>query len=194
MRTLLFSLLVVSQAWAAEPKKKPKLDLGLNVDVGTNIPKGEDLKKPEEKVEKVTPTEPAAGELSWSVVKVQHAKAFKGTPQGSIATAAYEVGGEGAPFTTEQFTTVVRIKCAQRRSAPIELMVLDSRGNTAMEGSGTVQFRTKSDESDYTLVWDPTPLRGPGDYTFTVKVNGSVIGSYPMKIVDRRAPKGDAKK
>jgi hypothetical protein len=193
MRTFLVSLLMVSQVWAADAKKKSKLDLGLNVDVGASIPKGEDLQKPQEKRETVTPTQPA-GELSWSVVKVQHGKAFKGTPQGSVVAAAYEVGGNGDPFTTEQFTTVVRIKCAQRRSAPIELAVLDSRGNTAMEGSGTVQFRTKSDESDYTLVWDPTPLRGPGDYTFTVKVNGSVIGSYPMKIVDRSAPKGDVKK
>jgi hypothetical protein len=185
-------MLIASLAFAAD--KKPKLDLGLKVDPGGSIPKGENLQKPKEK--KVsTESSQAPTDVSWSVVKIQHAKSFMRGPNGAVATAPYEVTGGGSPFTTEKFTTVVRIKCPQKANASIELAVLDGRGNSMMEGSGTVYFRgEKTDESDYTLDWDPTPFRGPGDYSLLVKVAGNVLGTYPFKIVDKNAPKAEAAK
>jgi hypothetical protein len=190
MRALVLMSLVLSTA-AFAIDKKPKLDLGLKIDTG-NIPKGENLAKPKEKK---TTTESSATptDVSWNVVKVQHGKNFMRGPQGAVASAAYTVAGGGNPFTTERFTTVVRVKCAAKQSAPIELQVLDSRGNAMMEGNGTVYFRgEKSDESDYTLDWDPTPLRGPGTYSLMVKIAGNVIGQYPFDVVDKNAPKTGA--
>jgi len=190
MRALvLISLFLSTAAFAID--KKPKLDLGLKIETG-NVPKGEGLAKPKEK--KVTSESSATPtDVTWSVVKVQHAKNFMRGPQGAVASSAYTVAGSGNPFTTERFSTVVRVKCAAKQSAPIELAVLDQRGNSMMEGSGTVYFRgEKSDESDYTLDWDPTPLRGPGTYSLMVKVAGNVIGQYPFEVVDKNAPKSAA--
>ena len=168
--------------------KKPKLDLGLKVETG-NIPKGDEMAAPKEKKQKNESTQ-APVDVSWTVVKVQHGKSFMRGPNGAQASSAYEVTGSGNPFTTEKFTTVVRVKCPQKVNAPIELAVLDSRGNSMMEGSGTVYFRgEKTDESDYTLDWDPTPLRGPGEYQLMVKVAGNIIGTFPFKIVDKNAAK-----
>lgn len=166
--------------------KKPKLDLGLKVETG-DIPKGDGMAAPKEKKQTHESSQTPV-DVSWTVVKVQHGKSFMRGPNGATSTAPYEVQGSGNPFMTEKFTTVVRVKCPQKLNAPIELAVLDSRGNSMMEGSGTVYFRgEKTDESDYTLDWDPTPLRGPGEYSLLVKVAGNVIGTFPFKIVDKNA-------
>lgn len=191
LRTLPLLLLFATPAIAAD-KKKPKLDLGLKVEVGSDIPKGNELEKPKEK--KVSNESSASStDTTWTVVKVQHGKNFMRGPNGAVSTSPYTVQGSGNPFTTERFTTVVRVKCPQKTSASIELSILDGRGNSMMEGSGTVYFRAeKSDESDYTLDWDPTPVRGPGTYNLLVKVAGNIIGTYPFEIVDKNAPKADA--
>jgi hypothetical protein len=175
-------------------KKKPKLDLGLNVDVGGNIPKGENLQKAKEKQVK-TESSATTTDLSYQVVKIAHGKAFNYGPSGAVPTVALaEIPASGNPLTTDKFTTVVRVKCAQRVSASIELAVLDSRLNEIMTGGGTVYFRSdKSQESDYTLDWDPTPVRQAGEYTLNVKVAGNVVGTFPFRIIDKNAPKtGDA--
>lgn len=176
----------------ADEKKKPKLDLGLKVETG-DVPKGEGLAKPKEKKQS-TESSATPVDVSWTVVKVQHGKSFMRGPNGAVPSAPYEVQGSGSPFTTEKFTTVVRVKCPQKVNAPIELQVLDQRGNSMMEGSGTIYFRgEKSDESDYTIDWDPTPFRGPGEYTLLVKVAGNNVGTFPFRIIDKNAAKTDAR-
>ena len=189
MPTLALAALLLLGADAT--KKKPKLDLGLKVETG-NIPTGEGLAAPKQKTQR-TESSQTPVDVSWTVVKVQHGKSFMRGPNGAVVTGPYEVQGSGSPFMTEKFTTVVRIKCPQKVNAPIELQVLDSRGNAMMEGSGTVYFRgEKTDESDYTLDWDPTPFRGPGEYQLLVKVAGNIVGTFPFRIIDKNAPKGDA--
>src|SRR5262249_30274898 len=148
-------LLLPAIAVAADKPKK-KNDLGLKVDVGGGVPKGEELQRPKETQEKVESSQKTT-DVAWTVVRVQHGKAFNRGPGGAVASPALEaIPASGNPFTTEKFTTVVRVKCAQKVSASIDLQVLDSRANTLMEGGGTLSFRgEKSDEADYTLDWDP---------------------------------------
>ncbi|MBL8952267.1 MAG: hypothetical protein JNK82_15925 [Myxococcaceae bacterium] len=186
-RACLLTLFVAAPVFAAE--KKPKLDLGLKVDLNSNIPKGDNLAKPKEKQQQ-TGSSQAPTDVSWSVVKVQHGKQFMRGPGGAVASP-YEVAGSGSPFMTEKFTTVVRVKCPQKVDASIELAVLDGRDNSIMEGSGRIYFRgEKTDEADYALDWDSTPFRGPGTYKLLVKIAGNVSGTFPFRIVDKNAPKG----
>ncbi len=181
------ALFVGSGAFAAD--KKPKLDLGLKVDLNSNIPKGDNLAKPKEKQQQ-TGSSQAPTDVSWTVVKVQHGKNFMRGPGGAVASP-YEVVGSGNPFTTEKFTTVVRVKCPQKVDATIELAVLDGRDNSIMEGSGRIYFRgEKTDEADYALDWDATPFRGPGEYRLLVKIAGNVVGTFPFRIHDKNAAKG----
>jgi hypothetical protein len=181
-------LLILALVLGAD--KKPKLDLGLKVDVGGSIPKGAELQAPKEKTQK-TESSAKITELTYEVVRVAHGKAFSYGPNGAVPTSALEaIPASGNPLTTEKFTTVVRVKCAQKVSASIELSVLDSRSNDIMTGSGTVYFRSdKGTEADYTLDWDPTPVRQAGTYSLLVKVAGNVVGTYPFKVVDKNAPK-----
>jgi len=188
-RVSLIAVCCFASAALAQDKKKPKLDLGLKVDVNSDIPKGDNLAKPKEKKQQVGSSQ-AATDVTWTVVKVQHGKTFMRGPGGAVASP-YEVAGSGSPFTTEKFTTVVRVKCPQKVDASIELAVLDARDNALMEGSGRLYFRgEKTDETDYALDWDPTPFRGPGEYRLLVKIAGNVTGTYPFRIVDKNAPKG----
>src|SRR5581483_1986872 len=87
-------------------KKKPKLDLGLNVDVGGSIPKGENLQKPKEKQLK-TESSTADTDLSYQIVKVAHGKAFNYGPSGAVPSVALsEIFFFNDTATTEKFTTV----------------------------------------------------------------------------------------
>jgi hypothetical protein len=182
---------IIILALALGADKKPKLDLGLKVDVGGSIPKGTELKKANQKDVKLESTTNAA-DLSYEIVKVSHGKSFAYGPNGATPTVALEgIPASGNPLTTEKFTTVVRVKCAQKVSASIELAVLDARSNEIMSGGGTVYFRSKtSAESDYTLDWDPTAVRAAGDYNLMVKVAGNIVGTFPFRIVDKNAAKG----
>ncbi len=193
MRTL--RIVALASALAASPvlakdakpaKEKPKVDL--NLPSFGEIPKGEDLQKP--KMEKGLESAPTPAQAAYAVTKVQHAKGFTRTTSG-----AAPAGGEltaiplsGNPPTTEKFTTVVRIKSPQRANAPIDVVILDTRGDTAMSASGEVSFRgAKGDEAEWTVDWDPTPLRGPGQYQVLIRVAGQPLGTWPLAM-------GDAKK
>jgi hypothetical protein len=189
MRSRLLILALFALPALGDGKDKKKLDLGLKIDTGTSIPKGENLEKPKEKKQK-TESSTDATDLSYSVVRIAHAKSFNRGPNGAIPIAAFDaIPASGNPLMTEKFTTVVRVKCAQRVSASIELTVLDGRSNDVMSGGGTLYFRSQKEvEADYTLEWDPTPVRQAGDYTINVKVAGNVIGNFPLKIADKNAP------
>ncbi len=87
---------------------------------------------------------------------------------------------------TERFTTAVRLKSPQRASAPIELALLDPRGDTALSASGEVSFKTvKGDEVDYLVDWDPVPLRAGGDFQLLIRIAGQPMGTWPLKIVEQ---------
>ncbi len=164
---------------AAPPPKKggTKLDLGLPKTFNS-IPTGEGLEKPAEKKDQQGPTTTTTN-LEYSVVKVTHRKQKSTTPIEQVAT-------DGNPATTEEFSTVVRVKCAQKQNAPIDVVILDPRSDTLMEASGQIFFRgSKEDEVDYTVDWARTQLpRGTGNYQVLIRVAGNPLGTFPLKIAD----------
>lgn len=196
-RLLTVALLVVAvPALAADPKGKSKtggqklekLDLGLG-NFG-ELPKGTDLKKAEPKKEADSPSVMPSS-ATYTVVKVSHGRAFNRTPAGAVPVGGFEGVALSSAMVTDKFSTVVRVKCPQKLNASIEVAIYDPRGDSVMSAPpSTLQFRgSKSDEVEWTVDWEPTTVRGPGDYQFKVSVNGQDIGSYPLKFVEAQAPK-----
>ena len=172
-------------AGAADAKKKPagnKVDL--NLPTFGAIPKGDGIEKPKaEKVGDSPSVTPSSA--SYTVVRVSHGKGFIRGAGGATPTGGglSSIPASGNPLTTEKFTTVVRVKSPQRVNAPIELMILDPRGDTALSASGEVNFRgVKQDEVDYTVDWDPTPVRSAGQFQVMVRIAGQVMGTFPVKV------------
>jgi hypothetical protein len=97
-----------------------------------------------------------------------------------------EVGVSGSPPRTEPFSTRVRVRSAARRTAPIDVVVLDARGDTVMSASGTLSLSgLKGDVAEYTVDWDPSTCRGPGAYSVLVRVAGQPLGTWPLQVVAR---------
>jgi hypothetical protein len=173
------------KAKAKPSGKAPNLDLGLPT-FGA-IPSGTQLNKPKANDSLDTPTVTSAG-AAYSVVRIQHAKAFARSPTGSVPMggALEAIPLSGKPLSTEKFTTVVRVKSPARSSGSIELAVVDGRGDTLMSSRGELTFRgTKGDEVDYAIDWDPTPCRAGGDYQILVRVGGQSLGPFPLKLVEK---------
>lgn len=188
-RTIVIAVLFASSAFAEEPKAKdpklkgsmkqqaPKLDLGLSFGA---IPKGDGMKKAEEKPAADRPTT-TEGQATYSIVSVQHGKSFLRTPTGAKPSAPFpSVAATGAPLKTEKFSTVVRVKAPDKKSTAIEVVVLDPRGDTVMDASGQLTFKT--DEADWTVDWDPTGIRNAGDFQVLVRLGGNPMGTFPLKI------------
>jgi hypothetical protein len=187
---LVASLVCVGLAVAADPKLKgskketaPKLDLGL--------PRFDALPT-DTRLEQATPkqdtlqTTKSAVEEGFSVVRVVHGKAFLRGPEGAKPSAPFPQ----VTLTnnvTEKFSTVVRVKNPAKRNASIEVVVLDFRGDTVMEASGEISFRGKEDETEWTVDWEPTAVRGPGEFQVLVRVGGNPLGTFPIKFAE--APK-----
>jgi hypothetical protein len=181
---------LASDAGTQGPKTKVKAP-PIEMPTFTDIPKAEDLKSPTpEKPERMRET-PSAKGPRYSVVKVEHARAFRETGPG-LATAAeplQSVELSGSPLTTKRFATLVRVKSAQRLGAPIQVAILDPRGEVALSSTGELSFRgLKGDEANYLVDWAPTPCRTGGDYRLTVRVSGEDLGSWPLKFINKGAP------
>jgi hypothetical protein len=187
-------LLIALPGLAAAPKKKSsgqfdKLDLGLG-SVGGEIPKGAELKKAEPKKEADSPTVMPTS-ASYTVVKVVHGKGFTRTAAGAVPNPAWEGVPLSSSMVTDKFSTVVRVKCPQKLNASIEVAIFDPRGDSVMSAPpSTLHFRgSKTDEVDWTIDWEPTSVRGPGEYKFRVTVSGQDIGDFPIKFVETPAKK-----
>lgn len=181
---------LASDAGTQGPKTKVKAP-SISMPTFTDLPKAEDLKSPTpEKPERMRET-PSAEGPRYSVVKVEHARAFRETGPG-LATAAQPLQSvelSGSPLTTERFATLVRVKSTQKLGAPIQVAILDPRGEVALSSSGELSFRgLKGDEANYLVDWDPTPCRTGGDYRLTVRVSGEDLGSWPLKFIKKGAP------
>jgi hypothetical protein len=114
----------------------------------------------------------------FEVLGVEHAQGAR--------RALTEVGVSGTPPRTEPFRTRVRVRSAARRTAPIDVVVLDARGDTVMSASGTLSLSgLKGDVAEYTVDWDPSPCRGPGAYSVLVRVAGQPLGTWPLPVVAR---------
>jgi hypothetical protein len=197
LRTLAIAVVVLAgAAFAADAKKDPKkpsgqkmekLDLGLG-NFG-ELPKGNELKRAEQKKEQDSPSVMPSS-ATYTVVKVVHGRSFNRTATGAVPTSPFDAVPLSSANVTEKFSTVVRVKCPQKLNASIEVAIFDPRGDSVMSAPpSTLQFRgSKSDEVDWTVDWEPTSVRGPGEYQFRVTVNGADIGSFPLKLV-AEAPK-----
>ncbi len=131
-------------------------------------------------------TRTAASDATYQVVRVVHAKAFVGASTGNspVGGVLETVKLKGTPPQTEKFSSVVRVKSAQRIGAPIDVVLLDPSGNTALSASGELTYRgAKSDEAEWVVDWDPSPVRGPGQYQVLIRIAGHPMGTWPLNVV-----------
>jgi hypothetical protein len=151
-------------------QQAPKLDLGLPT--FEKLPTGEGLtrRKDDEPKERAQST----GDAPCTLVSAMHSKV------GAKGVALTAVPVSGAPPTTERFATLVRVKCPTRRATSIEVSFVDARGEPVMEASGSVGFRG-GDESDWSVDWEPSTVRGPGDYALQIKLGGVALEPVPVK-------------
>jgi hypothetical protein len=188
---LMASLVCVGGALAADPKtdpklkgsKKeaaPKLDLGIP-DFG-KLPTDTKLEESKAKPETAPTTKSSPVEEGYSVVRVMHGKAFVRSGDGAKPSAPFpQVTIDHN--TAEKFSTVVRVKNPAKKNARIEVVVLDYRGDTVMEASGELYFRGGA-ETEWTVDWEPTGVRGPGDFQVLVRVAGNPLGTFPIKFAE----------
>lgn len=188
--TLLLSLpahAADKKAPAKKPADKPvvKLDGMFNMP-GAELPK-DSLEKKNEKLGDA-PKE-SVGNASYEVLKVQHGRGFTRSPTGATAQGGelLEIALSGNPPTTDKFTTIIRVKSSAKNNVPIEVAVIDPRGDTVMSSpSGTlVFFGSKQDAVDYQIDWEPTALRSGGDYKVLVRVANEVKGTWPLKVAQK---------
>jgi hypothetical protein len=167
----------------ASPKGKAKAPM-FTMPALDGLPQGKGLIAP--KAEKLG-TDPKASGASgtYEVVRIQHAKAFQRSGGTTLPVLPLEeIAVMGNPPTSEKFTTVLRIKSPQRASAPIDVVILDARGDTAMSASGKLAFSdTGGEEGEFTVDWDPTPMRAGGQFSMLVRVAGQPLGTFPLKVV-----------
>lgn len=177
-------------ALAEEPKKlkgskketAPKLDLGM--------PKFGDIPK-DQKLESAKgidntqqgPTG-AKAEDGYKVVSVIHGKAFIRAAGGSRPSAPYPQVNVTAsnPYSTEKFSSIVRVKSPGKKNTSVELVILDTRGDTVMDANGQLRFPTNSDETEWQVDWEPSGIRAPGEFQVLVRVGGNPLGTFPLKV------------
>jgi hypothetical protein len=192
---LLLSLSLVVHA--EEPKKlkgskketAPKLDLGLPT-FGA-IPKDQKLESAKGKPDAQNAPSATRADEGYSVVRVVHGKGFIRGPDGAKASSPFpEVRVTANPFTTEKFSTVVRVKSPAKKNSRIEVAILDQRGDTVMEAAGELRFGN-GEEAEWQVDWDSTGIRNPGEFQVLVRVGGNPLGTFPLKLA--LAPDAPAK-
>lgn len=178
---------------APPPKAKAKGAPAQKIDLGLpsmgELPKGDNLHKPKADDSGKDTSSVKSEDATYAVVRVQHAKGFTGGAGGlvPVGAALEAVNLEGKPPSTERFSTLIRVKSPQRVAAPIDVVILDPRGATALSASGKLSFRaTKGDEVDYAIDWESTPCRSGGDYSVLVRVAGKALGTYPLKVIEAK--------
>lgn len=178
---LLASLSLASLAQApATTTSKKKTTLDISMPSLGELPKADGLKRVQEKQATLRSSEEAV----YTVTALLHARGFRHDAKGALTpiAALTQIPLDGNPPMTEPFATAIRVKCPQKASTFIEIAVLDPRGDTTMSSKGHLSFfANKGDEAEWTVDWDPTPVRGPGDYQVLVRIAGQAVGTYPLK-------------
>jgi len=168
----------------AEKKDRKKVE-GLNLDLKFDaLPSAAGSNKPA--MDKIgEDTRASAADATFEVIKVQHAKAFSTSAKGAVPIPGElsRVLLKGKPPATEKFSSAIRVRCAQRASARIEVVILDPRGDTALSANGDISYRVDATETEWVVDWDPTPLRGGGEYKVLVRIAGQPMGTWPLQIV-----------
>jgi hypothetical protein len=189
---LLCALLVCPLASASEGKaaapgrgtaraRVPDLGLG---NLGA-IPKGDGLEASRPQGLESALRAPEA-QARYELVGVAHARGVTAAAGASRPRGAWleRVALQGQPARLEAFTTVVKVRCAARRQAPIEVVVLDAQGDTVMSASGALSFAaTPGDVAEYVVDWEPTACRAPGAFQVLVRVAGQPLGTAPLSVV-----------
>ncbi len=178
-------LVVGVAAFAADPKSKAgpkkgdKLDLGIPT-FGT-LPTHHELSKPKEQELQHKATGGDTAEHCYSVVSVLHGQKFKRGPGGTQPEKPYPaVMISGNPPYSDRFSSIVRVKCAQRRGGLIEVEIHDPSGNTVMDGRGQIAFKN-TDETEWQIDWSDTPMRTDGgEFKFVLRIGGHLLGSFPV--------------
>ncbi len=174
---------------AEEPKKlkgskkesAPKLDLGLPA--FGDIPKDQKLESARPKGDAQNAPSGTRADEGYTVVRVVHGKGFLRGPDGAKPSSPFtQVTVTPNPFTTEKFSSVVRVKSPARKNARIEVAILDPRGDTVMDASGELRFGN-SEETEWQVDWEPNGVRNPGDFQVLVRVGGNPLGTFPLKLV-----------
>ncbi|HYV50211.1 MAG TPA: hypothetical protein VFA20_35395 [Myxococcaceae bacterium] len=197
MRPALLCLCLSAVALAADPApsttavKKKKSDVKVPSFTLPNmgeVPKADGLRKPKADEAAQTGSSTARpAEATYTVTKVQFAKQFVHGPGGQQPVQSFtSVALRGSPLTMEKFSSLVKVKCPQKANAPIELAVLDPRGDTSMSASGELVFKgATTDEVEYLVDWDPTPARAGGKFQLIVRVAGQPMGSWPLVVEEK---------
>lgn len=155
-----------------------------------SLPSFGELPKAEGISEKKTRTETpsirrAESAPVYEVMEVKHAAGFTPGATGPepIGNLLEALDVRGKPYETERFSTVLTIRSAQRVGAPIDVAILDTRGDTVMSATGEFTFAdTKADTARYQIDWDKSPVRGPGAYQVLVRIAGTPMGTWPLKV------------
>jgi hypothetical protein len=189
---LLCALLLCPLASASEGKPAPGRgaararapDLGLG-NLGA-IPKGDGLEASSGPQGLESALRAPEAQARYELVGVAHARGVTAAAGTSRPRGAWleRVALQGQPARLEAFTTVVKVRCAARRQAPIEVVVLDPQGDTLMSASGALSFAaTPGDVTEYVVDWEPTACRAPGAFQVLVRVAGQPLGTAPLSVV-----------
>lgn len=135
-------------------------------------------------------TRTAAKSPSYEVLEIAHAAGFTAGPNGPQPLGTYmkAVDLKGKPLSTERFSTLVTIRSEQKQGAPIDVAVLDTRGDTVLSATGEFSFvdqqgdPAKGYTTRYQIDWEPSPVRGPGAYKVLVRIGGRPMGTWPLVV------------
>jgi hypothetical protein len=185
---LLASLVLGAPTLAAgggtgRPADKKKVDLsGLRLPSLGAVPRAEGLEAPKA-APAVQTTRAAAGPARYEVVELVHAAGFSHGPGGPrpMGPPLTAVSLAGRPALTSAFSTLLRVRSTARVGAPVEVVVLDARGETVLRSSGTLVF-SGSDVTHFLVDWEPTPLERGGPHQVLVRVAGEPLGTWPLEI------------
>jgi hypothetical protein len=157
----------------------PKIDLS---GLGT-IPKGDGIVAKRVENEELTPRFGDSEVVTYEVVGIGHARSFTGGAKGltPVGGMLRSIALSGDPLSTPPFTTVVRVRSSQKGDAPIEVVILDPSGDTALSGSGVVRFKNPG-TTDWQIDWDPTPRPRGGTYKVLVRVGGKPMGTWSLDV------------
>jgi hypothetical protein len=134
---LCLSAVALAGAPVAAKKKPPVKVPSFTLPSMGEVPKADGLQKPKADAPPPGPSATRPADAAYSVTKVVFGKQFIHGPGGQQPVQSFtSVALRGNPLTTEKFSSLVKVKCPQKVNAPIELAVLDPRGDTAMSASG----------------------------------------------------------
>jgi hypothetical protein len=122
----------------------------------------------------------------YAVSSVEHARGYVRKVSGTRAVALLDsIALSGNPLKSERFYTLVKLTCSQKSAARIEVEVVDSVGNVAMTSTGNLAFIRGKPEAEYLVEWAQTPFRSGGEYWVKVRVAGTELGSWPLRIEEQ---------